>query len=96
MSTIELFFLLLGMVATVVFFAGYYKGTMTAIKTHAEVDIETDDSLDIQNFWFLIALAVFTSALIIALVGVFPAFIYLGPALAMVTAIMNGIAFFIE
>ena len=96
MSNIETFFVVLALVATVIFFSGYVKGTLTAIRTHSDDTLNTDTSLDIQSFWPKIALAVFLAALVIGLVGVFPSFVYVGPALAMFTAIMNGMAFFIE
>lgn len=96
MESLESVFLLFGIIATVLFFAGYVRGTRTAIATYNDPKIEVDDSGDVQAYWWQIAVAVLAAATIIGMVGVSPAFIYVGPALAIVTAAMNGIAFFIE
>ena len=96
MSPIVSAFLVAGAIATILFFAGYARGAWTAIATHSDAEIEVDDSADVQAYWWPIALAVVAAAVIIGLAGVAPAFIYLGPALAIVTAASNGLAFFLE
>jgi hypothetical protein len=96
MSPIESAFLVAGAVATVLFFAGFARGALTAIGTHNATEIEVDDRGDVQAYWWQIAFAVAAAAVTIGLAGVLPAFIYLGPALAIVTAAANGLAFFLE
>jgi hypothetical protein len=96
MSPIESAFLVAGAVATILFFADYVRGAWTAIATHSDAEIEVDDSGDVQAYWWQIAAAVAAAAVIIGLAGVSPAFVYLGPALAIVTAASNGLAFFLE
>jgi ABC-type branched-subunit amino acid transport system permease subunit len=96
MSTLELVFYIIGAIATLLFVAGYIRGTKTALATYDDESIEVNDSGDIQHFWLPIGLAVIAAAAIIGLVGVVPAFVYVGPALAIFTAAMNGIAFFVE
>ncbi|MGF1620750.1 MAG: hypothetical protein ACFCUR_09060 [Rhodomicrobiaceae bacterium] len=96
MNNIELLFYVLGGIATLIFIAGYIRGARTALATYDDERIEVNDGGDIQHFWLPIGLAVIAAATIIGLVGVIPAFIYVGPALAIFTAAMNGVAFFIE
>jgi len=96
MSTIEIVFLVFGALATVVFTVGYVRGARIAIATYDSDTVEVDDSGDVQNFWWQIAAAVATASIVIWLVGVIPEFIYVGPALAIFTATMNGVAFFLE
>jgi hypothetical protein len=96
MSTIEIVFYIAGAIATLLFFAGYIRGTKTALDTYDDELIEVNDSGDIQHYWLPIGLAVIAATTIIGLVGVIPEFVYAGPALAILTAAMNGIAFFIE
>jgi hypothetical protein len=96
MSPIESAFLVAGAVATILFFAGFARGAITAIATHNAAEIEVDDRGDVQAYWWQIAFAVAAAAVTIGLAGVSPAFIYLGPALAIFTAATNGLAFFFE
>jgi hypothetical protein len=96
MSSLELIFWAFAAVATVVFVAGYIRGAKTALATYDDDRIEVNDSGDIKHFWLPIVLAVIAATAIIGLVGVIPAFVYVGPALAIFTAAMNGVAFFIE
>jgi hypothetical protein len=96
MSPIESAFLVAGGAASILFFAGFARGAITAIATHNAIDVEVDDRGDVQTYWWQIAFAVVAAAVAIALAGIAPAFIYLGPALAIVTAAANGLAFFLE
>jgi len=96
MSTLETVFLAFGALATVIFVVGYIRGARIAIATYDDDQVEIDDSGDVQNFWWQIAAAVAAATLVIYLCGVFPEFVYVGPALAIFTATMNGIAFFLE
>ncbi|MEP4377963.1 MAG: hypothetical protein ABJ215_05575 [Alphaproteobacteria bacterium] len=96
MSTIELVFLFSAVAATALFVVGYARGAKTAMATYDTAGMEIDEHGDVQSFGWQIAAAVVAASAIIGLVGVFPAFIYVGPALAIVTAAVNGIAFFME
>lgn len=96
MSPLLMFFLLCGLVATVLFVAGYAKGVRGALRTHADTGIETDTSGDLDAKWWMFGLAVLAASTVIFLVGVHPVFIYLGPLLAIITAAANGIAFFLD
>jgi hypothetical protein len=96
MSPIETAFLLFGAAATILFVAGYIRGALIAIANHDAAEVEVDDSGDVHAYWWQIGAAVAASATIIGLSGIHPAFIYFGPALAIVTAAVNGLAFFLE
>jgi ABC-type proline/glycine betaine transport system permease subunit len=96
MSTLETVFLVFGALATVIFVVGYVRGARIAIATYDADTVEVDDSRDVQHFWWQIAAAVATASVVIGLVGVIPEFVYVGPALAIFTAAMNGVAFFLE
>ena len=96
MTPLMIVFLALGAVATVLFFFGYAHGARVAIRSHNDPSVEVDDSKDIKKYWWPIALAVLASAVIIGLMGIAPAFIYVAPVLTIVTAAVNGLAFFFE
>jgi hypothetical protein len=96
MSILMIVFLVLGAAATILFVAGYVRGVREAIATHADPELEVDDSGDVDAFWWQIAVAVVAGAVVIFLAGVNPAFIYLGPLLVIGTAAMNGLAFFVD
>src|SRR5262245_53953997 len=86
--------LIAGTAATLLFIAGYYRGTLNAIRnTHNNAAAPADDG---SSYGWLIALAVLASTLVIFLMGVSGAFLYLGPFLAIGTAAVNGIAFFYD
>jgi hypothetical protein len=88
--------LICGAVATLLFIAGYVRGTSIALASHADDRIEVDDAGDISHFWPSAAFAVVMATVAIALAGVLPQFIYLGPALCIFTAAATGVAFFLE
>jgi hypothetical protein len=96
MSTLDIVFMILGAAATLLFIAGYIRGTRTALASYDDPKIEVDDSGDIHTYWWPIVVAVLAAATIIGLVGVSPIFIYAGPLLAIGTAAVNGLAFFLE
>lgn len=96
MSILMTLVLVLGAAATILFVAGYVRGVREAIATHADPELEVDDTGDVNAFWWQIALAVLAAALVIGLAGVSPMFIYLGPLLVIGTAAMNGLAFFVD
>lgn len=96
MSTIMIVFLILGAIATVIFVAGYIRGVRTAIMTYDDDRIETDTSGDIENYWWKIGFAVLAASTVIFMVGVSHEFVYVGPFLAIMTAALNGVAFFLE
>ncbi|GGC81278.1 hypothetical protein [Chelatococcus reniformis] len=96
MSTLFIIFLVLAAATTALFFAGYARGVRIALASYADDRVEVDDSGDLSTYWWPIALAVLGAAMIIALVGVSPVFIYVAPLLALITAAGNGLAFFID
>ena len=96
MGTLFTVFLIFGIIATLLFAAGYIRGTSIALGSYADERIEVDDSGDIDHFWISAAFAVVAATLVIGLAGIIPAFIYVGPALCIFTAAANGIAFFLE
>lgn len=88
-------FLLMGLIATVVFALGYYRGVTGAVTDHRNsgesAPIPEEEN---SNYGLAIVCAVIASAVIIASVGFVPEMMYAGPLLAIVTATMNGVAFF--
>jgi hypothetical protein len=96
MTSIQLFFLALAAAATALFVMGYVKGTREALSTYNDDSVETDDRGDVETYWWHMGFAVVASAMVIASAGVSPAFIYLGPFLAIVTAAMIGVAFLVD
>jgi len=95
MSAIFLVFLFMALIATAVFVIGYYRGVTGAVSDHRAADkaakIPEEEN---SNYGVAILCAVIASALIIASVGFVPEMMYAGPLLAIVTATMNGVAFF--
>lgn len=89
-------YLICGAVATLLFVAGYIRGTKMALASHADDRIEVDDSGDISHFWPSAVFAVVMATVSIALAGVAPQFIYLGPALCIFTAAATGVSFFLD
>lgn len=87
--------LLLGLAATVLFLAGFGVGLKNAIAEYRRGKPEPDTVPDYQ-YGSLAAFSVVCSAVVIALAGVSPVFIYIGPLLAIVTAVGCGVAFFVE
>ncbi len=94
MSGILVFFLIIGAAATILYAAGYATGLKQTF-SDAQEEEEITDYKD-SAYTYTIAAAVVASAVIIALVGVNPIFVYAGPLLAVVTTFMVGFAFFYE
>ncbi|MBL8893892.1 MAG: hypothetical protein JNJ53_04780 [Rhizobiales bacterium] len=94
MSTISLIIIVLGLVATIIFVAGFARGLRQSI---AARDAASDQSGDEdRNYWPSVVFAVIASAVIIAAVGIIPAAVYAGPVLVILTAAANGVAFFLD
>jgi len=94
MSGLLIFFIIVGAIETVLYVAGYVIGIKQSF-ADVEEDKEVTNYKD-SAYTVTIALAVIASAVIIALVGVTPVFVYAGPLLAVVTTFMVGFAFFYE
>lgn len=94
MSGLLIFFIIIGAIATILYVAGYVIGIKQSF-ADVEEDKEVTNYKD-SAYTVTIALAVIASAVIIALVGVAPVFVYAGPLLAVVTTFMVGFAFFYE
>lgn len=94
--------LVLATAATVLFVAGYARGVRQAIRDHrrpetgAALASPGSSTVDVgdTNYGWLVALAVFSAAAVIGLIGVVPQMIYAGPLLAIGTAAVIGFAFF--
>jgi hypothetical protein len=86
---------IVGIVVTVFFLAGFWRGLKNAI---AEYRAGTAESVDVPDYRYggIAALSVVASAVVIAGAGFSPAMIYAGPLLALVTAAGCGLAFFVE
>jgi glucose uptake protein GlcU len=86
----------LGLAAALIFAIGIVKGALGAFHSR-QADARDDDALDEDDggYAWPAALAVIVSASVIALAGVAPAFIYLGPLLATGTAAGVGVAFLV-
>ena len=88
--------LFLCLIATAIFAIGYFKGVTGAVADHrAAADAPIPEEKD-SNYGLAILAAVVAASAIIGLVGVVPEMIYAGPLLAIVTATMNGVAFFVD
>jgi hypothetical protein len=94
MSTIFIVVLAFGLLGAAIFVSGFIKGVGNAIKQRHDTAPEAEWS-DKDHYGSSAFFAVLASAVVIALVGFNPAFIYLGPLLAIVTAIGVGLAFLI-
>lgn len=96
MSSLLMFFILCGIIATILFIAGYARGVRSALHSFDDDTIDTDTTGDLNAKWWMFGAAVVAATTVIALVGTAPMFIYLGPLLAIGTAAANGIAFFLD
>jgi hypothetical protein len=94
MSSISVILLVLGLVATAIFVAGFVKGLReTIVNRDAKGKAEATSTSD---HWPSVIFAVIASALIIAAVGFAPYAVYAGPFLVILTAAANGVAFFLD
>jgi len=94
MSGIFAFILAFGLLGAAIFISGFVKGVREAIRQHGDLTPEADWSDD-GRYGSSAFFAVLASAVVIALVGFSPVFIYVGPLLAIVTATGVGLAFLI-
>ena len=86
---------IVGIVVTIFFLAGFWRGCMNAIAEYRAGAPESDVVPD-YRYGGIAALSVVASAVVIAGAGFSPAMIYAGPLLALVTAAGCGLAFFME
>jgi UDP-N-acetylmuramyl pentapeptide phosphotransferase/UDP-N-acetylglucosamine-1-phosphate transferase len=86
---------LVGIVVSVFFLAGFWRGLMNAVAEYRAGGPEPHDVPE-YRYGGIAALSVVASAVIIAGAGFSPAMIYAGPLLALVTAAGCGLAFFVE
>jgi len=84
-----------GILVTLFFLAGFWRGLQNAIAEYRSGAPESNDVPD-YRYGSLAAGSVIASAVIIAGAGFSPAMIYAGPLLALVTAAGCGLAFFVE
>jgi hypothetical protein len=87
--------LILGLGAAALFLSGFATGLRNAILEYKAGKPEPTDVPD-YNYAGMAALSVLASAVIIALAGFGPGWIYAGPLLALCTAAGIGAAFFVE
>jgi hypothetical protein len=95
MSTVSITIIVLGLIATAIFAAGFYRGLRQSIAGR-DVKGSDDAGYDASDRWPSVILAVIASAAIISLVGFYPSAIYFGPFLVVLTAAANGVAFFLD
>jgi hypothetical protein len=97
MSPASIAISIFGLLATILFVAGYFRGTAGALsgreQTHSQTPTEGDNK---ARYAIPVVFAVATSAIVIALVGVNAIFVYLGPLLAVATNAIIGFAFFYD
>ena len=95
MSTMSMIIIALGLLGTALFAVGYYRGVQNALNSFRQPERE---DLDVPQYghWYSMGFATLASAVIIATVGITPAFVYAGPLLAILAAAANGVAFFLE
>jgi hypothetical protein len=95
MSSIAITIIILGAIATAIFAAGFFRGLLQSIQGRDSVASE-EAGYDASDRWPSVIFAVVASAAIITLVGFYPAAIYFGPFLVVLTAAANGVAFFLD
>lgn len=83
-----------GILGAAIFLTGFIKGVREAIVEYRNPQPESDWT-DEGYYGASAFFAVLASAIVIALVGVAPAWIYAGPLLAIITAIGVGTAFLV-
>ncbi len=91
-----IFISVLAALATILFAAGYVKGTVSAISQHRGNVAVIDKGDDGTQYGWQVAVAVLAASAIIGLIGIYPQLIYAGPLLVLVTAAVNGFAFFYD
>lgn len=93
--TIYTITLTLGIAATAIFLAGFVKGLVNAISEYRQGTAESNGVPD-EKLGGTAVISVIASAVIIASIGFSPSLVYLGPLLAIGTALACGAAFFLE
>jgi hypothetical protein len=96
MSSILIVTIVLGFMATVLFVAGYFKGTSNAVRNHRSTIQPSAAIAEEKSYGWSMALAVLAAAALIGSIGVSPVFFYLPPLLVIGTAAVNGYAFFLD
>jgi hypothetical protein len=86
----------LGLLATILFVAGYFRGATSALTDRQQSHPQTTIEENKARYAVPVVFAVATSAVVIALVGANPIFVYLGPLLAVATNAVIGFAFFYD
>ena len=94
MSQIYLVVVVFGLIGAAIFIVGFLKGVRDTIRERRNPTPESDE-VDEKPYGSSAIFAVLASAVVIGLAGVAPAWIYLGPLLAIVTAIGVGVAFLV-
>jgi hypothetical protein len=94
MSAAFILIVILGVLGAATFLTGFVKGVREAVGDHQHPQPESDWT-DKSHYGAGAVFAVLASAVVIALVGVTPLWIYAGPLLAIVTATGVGIAFLV-
>lgn len=85
----------LGLAATALFLAGFWKGVKNAVSEYQSNKPESNDVPQYSYAWIAV-ISVVASGLLIAMPGFSPMWIYAGPLMAIVTAAGCGLAFFME
>ena len=89
--------IILSILATLLFVAGYIRGIKHALSDYQRTkDQVLIGGVNRTRYSLSTVIAVVVSAVVIALVGVNPVFVYLGPILAIGTNAMIGFAFFYD
>ncbi len=95
MSSVSITIIILGLIATAIFVAGFFRGLRQSIIERDNVASQ-EAGYDASDRWPSVIFAVVASAAIITLIGFYPAAIYFGPFLVVLTAAANGVAFFLD
>jgi hypothetical protein len=85
----------LGLFAATLFLLGFAKGLRNAVLEYRAGKSEPVEIAE-YNYAGMAAISVVISAVVIALAGIGPSWIYLGPLMALGTAFGVGVAFFVE
>ena len=96
MSMMLIVTIVLGALATVLFVAGYARGTANAIRNHRSTIQPGAAAENEKTYWWPMAFAVLAAAALIGSLGISSAFFYLPPLLVICTAAVNGYAFFLD
>jgi hypothetical protein len=95
MSTISIVIIVLGALATALFIVGYVRGMQNALNGFRQAD-SVEPEVPQYGHWGAMGFATVASAVVIAVVGLTPLFVYAGPLLVIISAAATGYAFFLE